>query len=118
MSQYTIDHVKRMKHIKATLDNNATNQEAVQHKEDMLDELLDIVDNIDYARGQLFANMTRLTQDACLPDLALPPCDITHIHSHSLLPLSPSVEVGFCMNRFGFMACKFTYCVLGCFAFC
>lgn len=51
MSQYTIDHVKRMKHIKATLDSTATNEAALQQKQDMLDELLDIVDNIDYARG-------------------------------------------------------------------
>lgn len=51
MSQYTIDHVKRMKQIKATLDSRATDATAVQQKEDMLDELLDIVDNIDYARG-------------------------------------------------------------------
>ncbi|DBB04979.1 TPA: hypothetical protein ACH3X3_010256 [Trebouxia sp. C0006] len=50
MAQYTVDHVGRMKHIKATLDQPDETADAVQKKQDMLEELLDIVDNIDYAR--------------------------------------------------------------------
>lgn len=52
MSQYTIDHVQRMKQIKASLDSEQADAAAVQQKEVMLDELMDIVDNIDHARGQ------------------------------------------------------------------
>ena len=52
MSQYTIDHVQRMKQIKASLDSQQVDAAALQQKQDMLDELMDIVDNIDYARGQ------------------------------------------------------------------
>ena len=51
MAQYTVDHVGRMKQIKATLDQPDETADAVQKKQDMLEELLDIVDNIDYARG-------------------------------------------------------------------
>lgn len=50
MSQYTVDHVGRMRQIKAALDQSAEAADAVQQKENMLEELLDIVDNIDYAR--------------------------------------------------------------------
>ena len=51
MAQYTVDHVGRMKHIKATLDQPDETGDAIKKKQDMLEELLDIVDNIDYARG-------------------------------------------------------------------
>lgn len=51
MAQYTVDHVGRMKQIKATLDQSDETAEVVQQKQDMLEELMDIVDNIDYARG-------------------------------------------------------------------
>ncbi|DBA89950.1 TPA: hypothetical protein ACH3X2_004438 [Trebouxia sp. C0005] len=50
MAQYTVDHVGRMKQIKATLDQPDETADAVHKKQDMLEELLDIVDNIDYAR--------------------------------------------------------------------
>ena len=51
MAQYTVDHVGRMKQIKATLDQYDETAEVLQQKQDMLEELMDIVDNIDYARG-------------------------------------------------------------------
>ncbi len=51
MAQYTIDHVGRMRQIKATLDQSSDADDAVQQKEAMLEELMDIVDNIDCARG-------------------------------------------------------------------
>lgn len=53
MAQYTVDHVQRMKHIKAMLDDSSEADDAVQQKQDMLEELMDIVDNIDYARGMV-----------------------------------------------------------------
>lgn len=52
MSQFTVDHVQRMKHIKASLDNTEESDDAIQQKQDLLEELMDIVDNIDYARGK------------------------------------------------------------------
>lgn len=52
MAQYTVDHVQRMKQIKATLDESNDSADIVQQKQDVLEELLEIVDNIDYARGQ------------------------------------------------------------------
>lgn len=61
MAQYTVDHVGRMKHIKATLDQPHKTADAVQKKQDMLEELLDIVDNIDYARGAPLARCLLLT---------------------------------------------------------
>ena len=61
MAQYTVDHVGRMKHIKATLDQPDETADAVQKKQDMLEELLDIVDNIDYARGASLARCLLLT---------------------------------------------------------
>ena len=48
MAQHTVDHVQRMKQIKAMLDDSSNSGEQKQH---MLEELMDIVDNIDYARG-------------------------------------------------------------------
>ena len=51
MAQYTVDHVGRMRQIKAALDQSGEAADAVQQKEHLLEELLDIVDNIDYARG-------------------------------------------------------------------
>ena len=53
MAQYTVDHVQRMKQIKAMLDDSSELSDAVQQKQMMLEELMDIVDNIDYARGML-----------------------------------------------------------------
>lgn len=61
MAQYTVDHVGRMKHIKATLDQPDETADALQKKQDMLEELLDIVDNIDYARGAPLARCLLLT---------------------------------------------------------
>jgi len=61
MAQYTVDHVGRMKQIKATLDQPDETADAVQKKQDMLEELLDIVDNIDYARGAPLAEYLLLT---------------------------------------------------------
>ncbi len=61
MAQYTVDHVGRMKHIKATLDQPDETVDAIQKKQDMLEELLDIVDNIDYARGAPLARCLLLT---------------------------------------------------------
>ena len=60
MSQYTVDHVQRMKQIKANLDENTTSEDAVQQKQNMLEELMDIVDNIDNARGMLLQKQTHL----------------------------------------------------------
>lgn len=51
MAQYTVDHVQRMKQIKATLDASNDSADVVQQKQDVLEELLEIVDNIDNARG-------------------------------------------------------------------
>lgn len=53
MAQFTVDHVQRMKHIKAMLDDASEADDAVQQKQDMLEELMDIVDNIDNARGMV-----------------------------------------------------------------
>ena len=53
MAQYTVDHVQRMKQIKAMLDDESESGDAVQQKQNMLEELMDIVDNIDYARGMV-----------------------------------------------------------------
>ena len=61
MAQYTVDHVGRMKQIKATLDQPDETADAVHKKQDMLEELLDIVDNIDYARGTPPARSLLLT---------------------------------------------------------
>jgi len=61
MAQYTVDHVGRMKQIKATLDQPDETADAIQKKQDMLEELLDIVDNIDYARGAPLARCLLLT---------------------------------------------------------
>ena len=53
MQHYTMDFVKRMQGIKATLDNEtAETDEAVHEKEQLLDELMEIVEHIDHARGQ------------------------------------------------------------------
>ena len=72
MSQYTVDHVGRMRQIKAALDQSGEAADAVQQKENMLEELLDIVDNIDYARGK-----------ACyIMSIAL--CRWKHQHQHCL----------------------------------
>lgn len=51
MAQYTVDYVQRMKQIKAMLDDSSNSGDVVQQKQHMLEELMDIVDNIDYARG-------------------------------------------------------------------
>lgn len=51
MAQYTVDYVQRMKQIKATLDESNDSADVVQQKQDVLEELLEIVDNIDNARG-------------------------------------------------------------------
>ena len=61
MSQYTVDHVGRMRQIKAALDQSGEAADAVQQKENMLEELLDIVDNIDYARGDIRLCMMQLS---------------------------------------------------------
>ena len=61
MAQYTVDHVQRMKHIKAMLDDCTESHDAVQQKQDMLEELMDIVDNIDYARGMVQCNSASCT---------------------------------------------------------
>lgn len=53
MAQYTVDHVQRMKQIKAMLDDSSQSGDAVQQKQNMLEELMDIVDNIDHARGMV-----------------------------------------------------------------
>ena len=52
MSQFTVDHVQRLKQIKASLDTTSDSDNAIQQKQDLLEELMDIVDNIDYARGR------------------------------------------------------------------
>ena len=54
MAQYTVDHVARMKQLKSALDQSDEAADAVQQKENMLEELLDIVDNIDYAQGSIY----------------------------------------------------------------
>ena len=54
MAQYTVDHVARMRQLKNALDQSDEDADAVQQKENMLEELLDIVDNIDYARGSFY----------------------------------------------------------------
>ena len=51
MAQYTVDYVQRMTQIKATLDESNDSADVVQQKQDVLEELLEIVDNIDNARG-------------------------------------------------------------------
>ena len=55
MKHYTVDVSKRMKAIKNTLDeDNAEESEVlVRKKEALLEELIEIVENIDYARGTL-----------------------------------------------------------------
>lgn len=80
MSQYTIDHVKRMKHIKATLDATAADEKALQQKEDMLEELLEIVDNIDYARG---------ASHFCLHNLRIFSC-MYNVMPHQMTPHNTS----------------------------
>ena len=60
MAQYTVDHVQRMKQIKVMLDDSSDSGDAVQQKQMMLEELMDIVDNIDYARGMLECNCCKL----------------------------------------------------------
>ena len=58
MKHYTVDVSKRMKAIKNTLDeDNAEESEVlVRKKEALLEELIEIVENIDYARGTLLTN--------------------------------------------------------------
>lgn len=51
MAQYTFDHVGRMRQIKAMLDDSSEAADVVQHKQDVLEELVEIVDNIDFAKG-------------------------------------------------------------------
>ena len=51
VKQYTVDLTERMVKIKNTLDNKEESPESVNEKEALLDELIEIVDNIDYARG-------------------------------------------------------------------
>ena len=46
-----MNNVERMKAIKAILDNSSADEEAVAAKADLLDELTEIVENIDFARG-------------------------------------------------------------------
>ena len=60
MAQYTVDHVQRMKQIKAMLDDSSKSGGAVEQKQNMLEELMDIVDNIDNARGILEYNCCEL----------------------------------------------------------
>lgn len=50
MAQYTFDHVGRMRQIKAMLDDSSEAADVVQHKQDVLEELVEIVDNIDFAK--------------------------------------------------------------------
>ena len=51
MEQGVVDNVARMKAIKTFLDSDDTNEEAVAQKAELLDELTEIVENIDFARG-------------------------------------------------------------------
>ena len=55
MKHYTVDISQRMKAIKATLDEHDAeeSEELVRKKEALLEELIEIVENIDYARGML-----------------------------------------------------------------
>ena len=86
MSQYTVDHVKRMKQIKASLDSKATDAAAVQQKEDMLDELLDIVDNMDYARGECFNwNASGIVTSQKAVHVPLCPHDLFRLVSYQIL---------------------------------
>ena len=52
MQHYTVDFTSRMKDINASLDQPADDDAAAQQKGALMDELLDIVDNIDHARGE------------------------------------------------------------------
>ena len=52
MQHYTVDFTSRMKDINASLDQPADDDAAVEQKGALMDELLDIVDDIDHARGE------------------------------------------------------------------
>ena len=52
MQHYTVDFTSRMKDIKASLDQPADDDAAAEQKGALMDELLDIVDDIDHARGE------------------------------------------------------------------
>lgn len=55
MQHYTMDFVRQMETIKTALDSEEAteSEEAVQEKERLLEELMEIVEHIDYARGML-----------------------------------------------------------------
>lgn len=67
MAQHTVDHVQRMKQIKAMLDDSSNSGEQKQH---MLEELMDIVDNIDYARGTVEVPAASCAQQAMIAHVA------------------------------------------------
>ena len=52
MQHYTVDFTSRMKDINASLNQPADDDAAAQQKGALMDELLDIVDDIDHARGE------------------------------------------------------------------
>lgn len=53
MGHYMQDFVTRMKEIKASLGG----EESIEDKEALLDELMEIVENIDYARGEFISKL-------------------------------------------------------------
>lgn len=58
VQHYTMDVVKRMTDIKQVLDKTSgeETEESVAQKEKVLEELVEIVENIDYARGNILTS--------------------------------------------------------------
>ena len=64
MQDGVVDNTERMKAIKFFLDSQDADAEAVAQKESLLEELTEIVENIDFARGAL-AEAGCFTTGAC-----------------------------------------------------
>lgn len=73
LHDYMKDFAERMKEIKGVLEDQASQQPAtLQDKEALLDELMEIVENVDYARGG--CELAKL----CLMLRAHPTCLLLH----------------------------------------
>ena len=90
MKHYTVDVSERMKAIKHTLDEHDAeeSEELVRKKEALLEELIEIVENIDYARGMLLIKLCSSAETAVFCPTQ-PHARV--VHSHALIHSQQSI---------------------------